>query len=74
MLTARRRMLSKLNTLVENRRAIISQLGMELLQTARVRATAIQTRDSLLFTSKPTRCIPFVKSMTQQRSGHERAT
>ena len=43
MLTARRRMLGKLNTLVENRRAIISQLGMELLQTARVRAPAIQT-------------------------------
>lgn len=36
MLTARRRMLSKLNTLVEHRRAIVSQLGMELLQTARV--------------------------------------
>lgn len=36
MLTARRRMLNKLNALVENRRAIISQLGMELLQTARV--------------------------------------
>ena len=37
ILTARRRMLNKLNTLVEGRRAIISQLGMELLATARVR-------------------------------------
>ena len=36
MLTARRRMLNKLNVLVEHRRAIISQLGLELLQTAQV--------------------------------------
>jgi len=36
VMTARRRMLTRLNALVEQRKAIISQLGLEMLQTGRV--------------------------------------
>ena len=36
MLNARRRMLARLNDLVAQRKAMVSQLGLELLQAGRV--------------------------------------